>query len=158
MNYFSRDEDIKQSVLKLLGGGFSKKIERVNFGVAYSQNRKLSVIIIEVAPSSIIHSIVLFYTKGVVLYDAVTFKNKRFFRIVRGTKAFGQVEKISEMLLKEIPKSNPYMARELDEEVDLDSRLQMKNAQIQHLKDRLRIEAGKNQNLRNQIKVLKHRS
>ena len=42
-------------------------------------------------------------------------------------------------------------------EDDIDSRLQMKDSQIQHLKDRLRIEQDKNRSLRNQIKLLKSR-
>lgn len=42
-------------------------------------------------------------------------------------------------------------------EDDIDSQLQMKDSQIQHLKDRLRIEQDKNRSLRNQIKLLKSR-
>jgi hypothetical protein len=61
-------------------------------------------------------------------------------------------------LLRDIPKYDPYFSSvELKEENELDSKLQMKDAQIQHLKDRLRIEQETIRSLRNQIKVLKQR-
>ncbi len=57
-------------------------------------------------------------------------------------------------MMKDIPKRNPTNARELDEDDDL--AMQLKDNQIQHLKDRLRIEQEGSPSLRNQIKVLKN--
>ena len=56
---------------------------------------------------------------------------------------------------KQIAEINQIMNDELVETDDIDSRLQMKDGQIQHLKDRLRIEQDKNRSLQNQIKRLK---
>ena len=85
------------------------------------------------------------------------YKNKKIIRLGRGSKAFQTVDKINRYLLENLPKRNPYAERQIKEGENDDERLQSKNAQLQHLKDRLRIEAGKNQNLRNQIKVFKNR-
>lgn len=61
-------------------------------------------------------------------------------------------------LLRDIPKYNPYFAAgELQEGNDFDAKLQTKDAQIQHLKDRLRIEQETIRSLRNQLRVLKQR-
>ena len=57
---------------------------------------------------------------------------------------------------KQIEDISKIMKNELAED-DIDSQLQLKDSQIQHLKDRLRIEQDKNRSLRNQIKLLKSR-
>lgn len=58
-------------------------------------------------------------------------------------------------MLTVIPKMNPYAARGLDEDDGLDSKLAMKDAQMQHQKDMLRIERDRNQSLSNQLKTAK---
>lgn len=59
-------------------------------------------------------------------------------------------------LLRDIPKYNPYfVSPQLDEENDLDSKLKMKDAMIEHLKDRIRIEQDRNRSLSNQLKIAK---
>lgn len=154
MNYYSEDLELIKSVAKLLGDGFSMA-ERVNFGVSYSQNRRLSIVTIELMPTASIHSLIYFYSRGLTLYDVVAYKNKRYFKVNRGSKEFGDVEKINQIVLKYIPKRNPINSREIQE--DDDSMLQLKDEQIQHLKDRLRISAETLRSLRNQIKILKNK-
>lgn len=153
MNYYSNDKDLIKSVAKLLGDGFSMA-ERVNFGVSYSQSRKLSVVVVELMPTASIHSLIFFYSRGMTLYDVVAFKNKRYYKVNRGNKEFGDVEKINQIVMKDIPKRNPINARGLDENDD--SMMQLKDNQIQHLKDRLRIEQERSRSLRNQIKALRN--
>lgn len=148
MNYFSKDKDLIKAVAKLLGDGFNMA-ERVNFGVSYSQNRKLSVVIVELMPTASIHSLIFFYSRSLSLYDVVAYKNKRYYKVNRGNKEFGDVEKINQIVIKDIPKRNPINARELDEEVEQDYALE-------HQKDLLRIARETIRSLRNQIKSLKN--
>ena len=127
--------------------------ERVNFGVSYSQNRKLSVVTVELSPTASIHSLIYIYSRSLTLYDVLAFKNKRYFKVSRGSKESEHVERINKVVMKDIPKRNPINARELDE--DDESMMQLKDNQIQHLKDRLRIEQERSRSLRNQLKRLK---
>ncbi len=151
MNYFSTDNDLIKSVAHLLGYGHSRA-ERVNFGVSYSQNRRLSIVTVELAPTVNLHSLIYIYTRGQALYDVLAVKNKRYYRVNQKGDEAEHVGRINKLVMEDIPKRNPINARELDENDD--SMMQLKDNQIQHLKDRLRIEQERSRSLRNQIKAL----
>jgi hypothetical protein len=154
MNYYTTNADVRESVLKLLGTGFSDAT-KVNFAVSYSQARKMSIVVIEVSPSNIVHSLIFFYSRGLALYDVFCFKSKYFFRVVQSGQAFKHVDRINRFLMKGIPKFNPYAQRKVDEETKSDAEIESKEYQIQRLKDRISIEQEKNRSLQNQIKALK---
>ena len=154
MNYFTTNTEFRDSVLKLLGGGFSN-VTKISIGVSYSQLRKMSVVEIEVFPSSIVHSLIFFYSRTLRLYDVICYKNRRYFRVSQQGSSFKLVDKINRFLMTKIPKSNPLSQRKIYEDADEENN--MKDYQIQHLKDRLRIEQDTNRSLRNQLKVKKSR-
>jgi len=156
MNYFTTNKDVLDSVLKLLGSGFSDA-RQVNFGVSYTQNRKMSVIVIEVSPSTIVHSLIFFYSKGMMLYDVFSYKSKSCFRVLQSGQSFKHVDKINKFLMNGIQKYNPIAQRKIEEEMNSETEIETKDNQIQHLKDRTSIEQGKNRSLQNQIKALKAR-
>jgi predicted RNase H-like nuclease (RuvC/YqgF family) len=56
-----------------------------------------------------------------------------------------------------IQKYNPIAQRKIEEEMNSETEIETKDNQIQHLKDRISIEQGKNRSLQNQIKALKAR-
>jgi predicted RNase H-like nuclease (RuvC/YqgF family) len=54
-----------------------------------------------------------------------------------------------------IQKFNPIAQRKIEEEMKSDTEIETKEQQIQHLKDRLRIQQDTITSLRNQIKMVK---
>ena len=61
-------------------------------------------------------------------------------------------------LLRDIPKYNPYfVSPQLDEQNDLDSKIQVKNGEIEHLKNQLQIKNATIKSLQNQLKTEKLR-
>jgi hypothetical protein len=154
MNYFTTNKYVLESVLKLLGSGFSDA-KQVNFGVSYTQNRKMSVIVIEVSPSTIVHSLLFFYSKGMLLYDVFSYKSKSCFRVLQSGQSFKHIDKINKFLMNGIQRYNPIAQRKIEEETSSANEIESKDHQIQHMKDMLRIERDTVQSLRNQIKMLK---
>jgi hypothetical protein len=152
MNYVTTIPKVRDAVMQLLGTGFSDA-QKVHIGVTYSQTRKLSIIIIEVSPTPIIHSLIFFYSRNMTLSDVLFYRNKRYVRIGQGGKAFKCVDFINRFLLNKIPRYSPYIQKKIEEEAN--SEIESKDNQIQHLKDMLRIQRDTNQSLRNQIKALR---
>ncbi|MGD0036480.1 MAG: hypothetical protein ABSC53_04215 [Bacteroidota bacterium] len=154
MNYYTTNEDVLESVKKLLGGGFSDA-KQVNFGVAYSHNRKMSVVVIELSPSTIVNSLLFFYSKGMTLYDVFSYKSKSCFRVAQSGQSVKHIDRINKFLMNGIQRYNPIAQRKIEEEMNSETEIETKDNQIQHLKDRLSIEQEKNRSLQNQIKALK---
>ena len=158
MNYYSEhNKDIRDAVLKLLGGGCTNA-KRVNFSVSYSQNRKRSIVVIELVPCSTIHGLIFIYTRSLSLYDAFSYRNKRFLRIRPSGDALKLINQMNKFILSKIPTFSPISLRRIKEESgSSDSGDQLKKQQIQKLKDRNRIEKEVSRGLRNQIKALRDR-
>jgi hypothetical protein len=157
MNYYSENnKELKEAVASLLSIS-TAAFRRVNFGVSYSQNRKMSMVTIEVYPSSTLQGIILVYTRGLKLYDALTYRSKRFFRISQHRKSLQHLDRITQYLSERIPQFNPVSPRKIDEESDEKDKLEKKDQQIQQLKDRNRIEKDVSRSLRNQMRVLRAR-
>ncbi len=157
MTYTVKNSEFLGLVMKLLGNGFDNP-KQVEIAISHSQGNRLSIITMQVSPTAIVHSLIFFYTLELALFDAISYKNKELFRVERNSESFHAVEKINRYLLAEkMRKRNLFAENEIPEKEKDDGRIESKNQQIEHLKDRLRIEAGKNQSLRNQIKVFKSR-
>jgi hypothetical protein len=140
MNYVSTNNtELKESVATLLGIGKSQ-IQKINFSVSYTQNRKMSIVIIEVYPSPTIQAIFLFYTRGLKLHDTICYRSKRSFRVNRSNKSLQHIDRITKYLSERIPQFNPMTPRKIEEESDEEERLNRKDQQIQSLKDRNRVE------------------
>jgi hypothetical protein len=157
MNYTTTNREFRESVLELIGTGFTNAT-KINLGVSYSQNRKLSIVMIEVSPSPIIHSLIFFYTRGLELHDVLCYRQKRFIRVNRSGDAFENVDRINRYLLKHLPKASPIAPKKIDEQTGRNRDVGIKDEQIQRLKDRIRIHIETNRSLRNQIKFLKDRT
>jgi len=156
MNYFSDNSEVRELVLKLLGGGFSNA-KRINFSVSYAQNRKLSIITIEAYPSSTIHALIFIYTRSLRLFDVLAYRGRLFRRINRSGDALKRLDRINQFILKKIPRLSPIAIKRIKEGSNRDSSNDLKTQQIQHLKDRIRIEKESNRSLRNQLKALRAR-
>jgi hypothetical protein len=152
MNYFTTQKDVLESVKKLLGSGFSDATQ-VNFGVTYSQNRKMSVVVIELSPSAIVNSILFIYSKGLALYDVISYKSKHYVRVTQSGQSFRHIDRINKFLMNGIAKYNPIAQRKIEE--DANSEIETKDNQIIRMKDLLRITRDTNQSLRNQVKALR---
>ena len=156
MNYFGTYSEFLDSVLELLDNGFDNP-KRVDIAISYSQGNRVSIITMQVSPTAIVHSLTFYYDSALNLFDCVGYKNKTIFRVGQESEAFQFVGKVNCYLLENSLKRSLY-AEEQTKEVGHDAeRIKSKIQEIQHLKDRLRIEAGKNQSMRNQIKVFKKR-
>jgi hypothetical protein len=164
MNYTSENTDLRSWVLSLLGDGF-ESTRSVSIGVSYGQGRRLTVIVVEVAPTSIVHGLLFFYSRGLRLFGAYVCRNNRFFRISRSKDALQKVDAVNRHLMKSIPKSNPISPRKIREDGASEDSDDRQDAEIQKLKDQNRIQRERNRiekdmakSLRNQIKVLKAKS
>ena len=157
MNYYSENNnEVRELVLKLLGGGLSN-VKRINFSVSYSQNRKLSVVTIEASPSPTIQGLIFFYSRSLKLYDAIAYRGRQFRRINRSGDSLKRMDRINRFILEKIPRFSPIAIRKIKEASTSDSGNELKDQQIQRLKDRLRIQQDTNQGLRNQLKALRDR-
>ncbi len=156
MNFYSEtNNEVRQAVLSLLGEGF-ENAKRINFSISYSQNRKLSIVTIEISPSALIHGLIFFYTRGLKLYDAIVYRNKRFARLNRSGDSLQRIDRINRFLLDKLPNYSPVALKKIKETASGDD--DAKDLQIQRLKDRLEITTATNRSLRNQIKALRARS
>jgi hypothetical protein len=157
MNFYSENNnELRELVLKLLGGGLPS-VKRINFSVSYSQNRKLSIVTIEAAPRATIQALIFIYSRSLSLYDAIGYRGRRFYRINRSGDSLKRLDKINQFILKKIPRTSPIAIRKIKEGSVSDTGDEMKDQQIQHLKDRNRIEKETNRSLRNQMKALRAR-
>jgi hypothetical protein len=156
MNFYSEhNAKIDNDVHELLGMD-SQGSKRINFAVSYSQNRKLSVVVIEVSPSTIIHSLVFFYTRGLTLLDAWRYRNRQFQRIPRGGDSLQRIDRLNKFILMMIPEYAPVGPRRISEADSVTTAdNDRKDQQIQRLKDRIRVEQDISRGLRNQIKTLR---
>lgn len=155
MNFFSENNpELRELVLKLLGGGFSSA-RRINFSVSYSQPRKMSVITIEAYPASAIHALIFFYTRSLRLFDAIVYRQRMFRRINRSGDSLKRLDYINRFILKKLPTFSPIANRRIKEAST--SGDEVKDQQIQHFKDRIRIAQETNRSLRNQLKALRAR-
>ena len=157
MNFYTEHHpEIRDAVVKLLRGGFPN-VKRVNFSVSYAQNRKISIVTVELVPVSVTHGLIFFYTRSLRLMDAFSYRNGRFFRITRSGEALKLIDLINKFILTKIPRLSPIALRRIKEDSSSDGGDDLKKQQIQHLKDKNRIEQDVSRSLRNQIKSLRTR-
>jgi hypothetical protein len=115
----------------------------------------MSVVIMSVAPTAVVHALILFYKNGAVLYDVVGYKNKKYNRINHSGHAVEKIDHVGRFILEELPKRNSYIRHKIEEEMGSDCAIKTKEQDIQRLKDRIRILQDTNGSLHNQIKSLK---
>ena len=84
MNFYSTDRNILEGLSKLFDITLKDSM-KVNYSVSYSQNRRLSIVILELSYSQIVHSLIFFYTRSFKLYDIIFYKHKRIYRNINFT-------------------------------------------------------------------------
>ncbi len=161
MNYTSENKDLRRWALSLLGDGF-ESTRSVSIGVSYGQGRRLTVIVVEVAPTSIVHGLLFFYSRGLRLFGAYVCRSNRFYRISRSKDALQKIDAVNRYLFQRIPKSCPIAPRQIREDEPSEDLDNGKDAEIQRLKDQNRIERERGRierdvvkGLRTQLKLLK---
>jgi len=158
MNFYTEDNiEIIAAVAALLMTEQSS-IKRVTFAVSYPQNRRPSVITIEVSPSPTLQCLLFIYTRGRTLYDVISYRSKRFVRVSKNREAVQHIDRINHYLLTHVANVMPYAPKNIHEEDDEQEKLKQKDLQMQQLKDRNRVDKNTIQSLRSQMKTLRARA
>ena len=130
---------------------------RINYSVSYSQKRRLSIVIIELSYTPIVHSLIFFYNRGISLYDVILYDRRKIVR--RGPSGLLKyIHKINKQILKNIPRINRiyhYRIRENEEGTRIDKLNDIKN---DNLKNKLRLSKDTISSLRREIKNLKSKN
>ena len=163
MNYYSTDIDLRQSVASLLKLS-PETVKRVNISISYSQNRKKSIVTIEVSPSSTIQALFFVYTRSLTLFDVFSYRSKSVYRISRNARTVQHIDRINRLLLTRVANASLIAPKNITEDDDEQEKLKQKDLQMQQLKDknrldreRARIEKNVTKSLRTQLQALKSR-
>lgn len=154
MNFTSKNSELRKEVEGLIGEKLSND-GIVNFSVSYSQNHKLSLVVIELSRTAVLHSLIFIYTRGLTLYDVQRYKNKMFHRINFNGHDMKKISFINDFILRNINRSNPVPDRKLKEVVVDNMKDDVKDFQIKRLRDQMKILRDQIQSLRNQLKFVK---
>lgn len=154
MLYYSNDPQIIKIVNEIFDNDFSSNV-RVNFSVCYSQQKRMSTIVIEMSPTPIVHSLIFYYSRSFSLYDVVRYKQKQIKRLGTATSPINEIHKLNKYILKHISRSNQTGERRIKEELINEVDCVSKDYQIQSLKNQLRIARDTIKSLRDKIKYSK---
>ncbi|MBU2491296.1 MAG: hypothetical protein KJ571_01625 [Bacteroidetes bacterium] len=154
MNFITKNSELRKEVIELLGEKLSYD-GIVNFSVSYSQNQRITFIVVELSRSSVLHCLIFVYTRSLVLYDVQRYKNKTFHRINFNGNAMKRIKFINEFILRNINRSNPIPKKKLKEVVIENMKNEVKDYQIQKLKDQINIMKIRNRSLHNHLKFIK---
>lgn len=157
MIYYSTDP----KTIKMVNDIFDNELPsegRVNFSVAYSQNRRMSIVVVEMSRTPIVHALMFFYNRSFGLYDVIRYKQKQWKRLGSSGSSIDEIHQLNKLILKKIPRSNQQGERKIKENLLIEAECFLQDSQISKLKDQIRILKDQNQSLRNQIKFLKKRN
>ena len=156
MNFYSTNKDLLNGLSKMFHISLTKDM-RINYSVSYSQKRRLSIVIIELSYTPIVHSLIFFYNRGISLYDVILYDRRKIIR--RGPSGLLKyIDKINKQILKNIPRINRiyhYRIRENEEGRREDKLNDIEN---DNLKNKLRLSKDTISSLRRQIKNLKSKN
>jgi len=79
MNFYSTNKDLLNGLSKLFNISLTNDM-RINYSVSYSKKRRLSIVIIELSYTPIVHSLIFFYNRGISLYDVVLYDRRKIVR------------------------------------------------------------------------------
>lgn len=156
MNFYSTDKILLEKMSKYFRIPLTDSM-KINYSVSYSQMRRLSIVTLELTNTHIIHSLIFFYTRSFGLYDVIYYRQKKMIRNI-DSKFIKYIHRINKKILKNIPKINKHNYSKL-KEVNEDSRKnEMKDIEIENLKNKLRHSKDTVSSLRNQIKTMKEKN
>lgn len=157
MQYFSNDTNLKKLVNKIFDNELPSE-GRVNFSVGYSQNKSMSIVVVEMSRTPIVHALLFFYNRSFGLFDVIRYKQKQWKRLGTAGKSIDAIHQLNKLILKKIPRSNQQGERRLKESLLIEAECVLQDFRIKSLKDQIRILRDQNQSLKNQIKYLKKKN
>ena len=156
MNFYSKDETLLKELSKLFNIPLNNNM-KVNYSVSYSQNRRLSIVVIELSFTPIVHSLIFFYSRSLTLYDVLFYHQKRFQRLTNSSFR-KYVDKINKKILRNLPRINKFHYSQIKEFDENNRKEELLNIEIDNLKNNLRLSKDTISNLRRQIKNLKSKN
>lgn len=153
MNFETKNVKVYEALTDIFGS--LPNTSKVIFAVDYSQNRKLSAVIVQVENASYYHGLIYFYTRSITLYDVVKYKNKTLFRLGQLSQLVPQIKMINKFILKNIPHTNPLAQRKLREDaVDIELKNDSLKNSLEQCKNKNRSFRDQIANLKGKIKIL----
>jgi len=152
MNYYTQNKEVLTAMENIFGQKFARN-SKVNFAVSYSENRKMTMVLVQVVGIGSYHGLILVFTYSLTLFSVIKFNknNVRSYGIF--SKHSPPVEIIKKFIFRNIPPYNPLTVRKL-REGDNDDKIDFK---IEHLKNQIEQLKNKNRSYRDEIKNLKDR-
>lgn len=157
MLYYSNDPKIISLVNEIFDNEFPSNV-RVNFSVCYSQNKSMSIVVIEMSKTPFVHALFFFYSRSFGLYDVIRYKQKHWKRLNTSGNGIDKIHSLNKLILKHIARSNPSGERKIKEELLNETDCISKDYQIQSLRDRLKIANDTIRSLQNKIKHLRRKT
>lgn len=152
MNYSTDNTEIKKAMETIFNTKLSQN-SKVNFSVSYSQQRKLSMVVVQVDGLNFYHALILVYTKSLSLYDVVKYNKSYVRKYGILSKLTPPVTLIKNYVSKNIPSYNPLTNRKLREDFAVDN----VDLKIENLKNQIEQLKNKNRSYRDEIQNLKDR-
>jgi hypothetical protein len=152
MNYSTDNTDIKKAMETIFDTKLPQN-SKVNFSISYSQQRKLSMVVVQIDGLNFYHALILIYTKSLNLYDVVRYNKSYVRKYGLMSKLTPPVTIIKNYVSKNIPSYNPLTNRKLKEDMAADT----DDFKIEHLKNQIEQLKNKNRSYRDEIQNLKDR-
>ena len=157
MNYTTKNKEVLRAMETIFGQKFANN-SITNFSVAYSQHRKLSIVVVQIEGANFYHALILVYTKSLMLYDVVKYYKSTVRKYGILSKYTPPVEIIKKFITKKIPPYNPLTNKKLSEEIaddKTDFRIENLKNQIEQLKNKDKSRRYEIKTLRDKIKLMR---
>lgn len=156
MNFFTTNKQVLEAMSTIFDQKFASN-SKVNFAVSYSENRKMTMVVVQVVRAGFYHGLILVFTNSLTLYSVIKF-NKNYIRNYGiFSKHSPPVDIIRKFIFRNIPPYNPLPVRKLKEgdgdETDL--KIEKLKNQIGQLKNSSRGYRDEINNLRKRIRLMK---
>ncbi len=156
MNFYSKNKYLMNGLSKLFGIPLADDM-RINYSVSYSQKRRISIVLVELAYTPIVHSLIFFYNRGISLYDVILYDRRKIVR--KGSTGFiKHIHKINKQILRNIPRINRILSYKLREDKEGSREDKFDKLEIEKLKNELRLSRDTISSLQRQIKLLKKKN
>jgi len=147
MNYLTKNPKVNAILEKVFQ--FKSPSGRVNLAVDYSQNRRLTAVILQLEHTNLIHGLIFYYNRSYKLYDVLMYRNRAYWRVGELKRFALDLDFIDKFIQRNIPRSNQINPRYLKESENI------WKVKYEVLKTQLDYEKSKAENLRSQIKSLR---
>ena len=150
MNFYSKNKYLLDGMSKMFNISLTKDM-RINYAVSYAQNRRVTIVLVELTYSPIIHSLIFFYNRGLSLYDVILYDRRKIIR--KGPAGLIKyIHKINKQILKNIPRINRIYSYKLRENEEGSREEEFQEIEIDKLKNQLRLSKDTISSLRRELK------